>query len=259
MEVGRKYRVEVADKILQALGDGETPDFVAARMAVKKWQDDVVKAKNDRIEKAVQESRTIPPSLVFPQQVEFVFGETFATVLPLIVAFENPGRFFCKVIPSIFPREMERPIEELLVRWGFGVLLNADAYGEFREAARRPGFSALLSKIEDRGRFEGDGGRPKGSKDTPGKSKRLLTHDECARTASRVRDVLTIRSTSGKIEVSEKKQTRERLAKDAPDLLALADGWPGKKTKNEARKIVGQYEGLKVAGVRAREQAATRP
>lgn len=159
MEAGRPLRAELVEEMVEALGDGEPPDYSAARAVVESWRAEVLKVAEALAPQPPEGKPGYCPPPPAPPELNFVFGETAVTALPLIVAFEDPGRFFREVVPSLFPGEMDLPLPDLLGRWGLGVLLNPATNARFLEAGDRPGASGLLSTAENRPAFNGDGGR----------------------------------------------------------------------------------------------------
>lgn len=89
-------------------------------------------------------------------------AELTDTLLPLIFLFADPKHFFCVQLPRADLKEIQRPVTEILERWGVAALLNPDVLAAFSDAATKPGFSRYIAAFERREAFRGSGGAPRG-------------------------------------------------------------------------------------------------
>jgi hypothetical protein len=167
----RRVRKEVGDEILKALGNYPF-DYSAARLVLSTW--------------CGEPSKPTGPSSSSRDSVdprELVRHQLSEVIDPLLVAYEDPRRFFVEVLPEIeLWRFTEgnfrgvwhlgtwkdgRPVwpftdlADLLHRWGYGVLLNPDVRAIFEKAALEPTFSLVLAQAEGKRAFLDVGPRPK--------------------------------------------------------------------------------------------------
>ena len=159
----RQERKEVGGEILRALGHYPF-DYSAARLVIQAWCDESLRATGQ--DPHARESDD-PRDLVRYQLSEVID--------PLLVAYEDPRRFFLEVLPEIelwrFTEEHFRGVwhlgtwtdgrpvwpftdlAELLHRWGYGVLLNPDVRAIFEKAASESTFSLVLAQAEGKRAF----------------------------------------------------------------------------------------------------------
>jgi hypothetical protein len=139
-------RAEIGSLLIKSLGDkGE--DYASALRLLQRY------------EKRIRTEHQHQP---FTKAGALFFHEVMQTLLPLVCLFQNPSHFFNDLLPKADPKELQRPVLEVVGRWGFGALLNPGVREAFLKEALKPEFSKILSKLEERAPFRGAGGAPRG-------------------------------------------------------------------------------------------------
>jgi len=172
-------RKEVAKEIIAALGPSKD-DFRKAHCVLTDWAE-YAAAGISYLLNGVRAAVARDVQLRY-----WVAQELMDCVEPLLLAYENPARFFEEVAPrrfeSDFPKDFgPSDLETALMRWGFGAFWNSAVRGAFIAAGTKSPTRQLLllGLLEAR---RGPDGRKPGSKDKRPRKRRV----DAAETEDRV-------------------------------------------------------------------------